>query len=65
MLFLPNITEDVIMQHDVLPAHCTIQIEIYLINFMLWLHLDEEILVIEDSVDEQVWALLYIIDFAS
>lgn len=52
MVLFSNISEYVIMEHDVLPAHCSVQIKIYFIHFVFGLHLDEEVLVIEDSVYE-------------
>lgn len=64
MIFFPNIPKNIIMEHDILPAHCPIQIEVYLINFVFWLHLDEEVVVVEYGVDEKVRAFFYVVDFS-
>jgi hypothetical protein len=57
VLLLPNIPEDVVMEHYVLPTHCPIKVEIDLFHFVFGLHLDKKVLVVEDGVDQQVWAL--------
>lgn len=50
------------MEHDVLPAHCAVQVKVDLVHFMLWLHLDEEILIVENCIHQQIGTFLYVVN---
>lgn len=63
--FLASVAEEFIMEHDILPSDGFVEFEFDLIYFVARLHVDEEIGVIEDGIDEQVWWVLDIVDPAS
>ena len=62
VLFFPNIPENVIMQHNVLPTHRPRDIKVYFIHLVFGLHLDEEILMVESGIYQQVRAFLDVVD---
>lgn len=58
------VLEIFIGKHDVLPSDRR-QVELDLINFVVSLHVDVEVRVVEDRVDKQVWAVLNVVYPAS
>lgn len=63
-LFFFNIMEEVFLKHYELPFHSVKHLELYLINFMAWLCVNEEVCMIEKSIHQKIRAILDIIDFA-
>lgn len=64
-IFLPWVVEQLIIEHYVFPGDGRIEVEFDLINFVARLHMDEEVGVIENGIDEQVWTFLDSIHFSS
>jgi hypothetical protein len=60
-LLFTCIAEEFIMQHDVFPGNGFVEFEFDLVHFVAGLHMDEEVCVAEDGVDEEVGAVLDIV----
>lgn len=50
------------MEHHVLPGDGFVEFELDLIDFVSWLHVDEEVSVVEDGVHQQVGTIFNIVD---
>lgn len=62
--FITSVSEQLIMQHDVLPCDCLIEFKLYLIDLMLRLHVNKEVGVIENGVYEQIRRVLCVVYFS-
>lgn len=49
--FLPYISEELIWNHNVLPSDGFIEFELDLVYFVARLHMDEEVSMVENSID--------------
>ena len=57
--------EGFLLEHDELPLHGVEHVELDLIYFMFGLGVDEEVLVVEEGIDQQIWTILDVEDLAS
>lgn len=64
-LFLTSITKELIVQHDILPSDCFVELELDLINLVPGLHMDEKVGVVEDCIDQKIGAVFNVVDTAS
>lgn len=62
---LANVAEKLIWDHHVLPSYGFVEFELDFIDFVSRLHVDEEIGVVEDGIDQKIRTVFDIINFAS
>ena len=62
--FLAYISKELIRNHNILPSDSFIKFEFNLIYFVTRLHMNEEIGMIENSIDKKIRAIFNVIDFA-
>ena len=63
-LFFTSISKQLIMKHDILPSNRFIKLKINFINLMLWLHMNEEVCVVENGIYKQVRTFVYVVYFS-
>ena len=47
---IPSVPKQLIMQHHILPSNSLIQLKLYLVYLMFWLHVDKKVCVVEYCV---------------
>jgi hypothetical protein len=66
MIFvLAIIPEQLIVEHHVFPGHRLVKLKFDILDSVFGLHVDEEVRVVEDGVNEQIWAVFSIVNTAS
>lgn len=63
-LFISSVSKQFIMKHNILPSNCFIKLELNLINFMFRLHMNKEVSMVKNSVNEQVRRIFSVINFS-
>jgi len=63
-LFISSVSKQFIMKHYILPSNCFIKLELNFINFMFRLHMNKEVSMVKNSVNEQVRRIFSVINFS-
>jgi hypothetical protein len=61
-LLFASVAEEFVVEHDVLPGDGFVEFELDLVDLVARLHVDEEVGVVEDGVDQQVGRVLDVVD---
>lgn len=64
-LFFTSVSEEFIVEHDVLPSDGFVEFELDLVDLVARLHVDEEVSVVEDSINQQIRAVFDVVDPSS
>ena len=59
--FISCIPEELVMKHHILPGDCLVELKLYFVDFVFWLHVNEEIGMVKDGIDQKVRAVLCVI----
>ena len=51
-LFVACVPEQLVVQHHVFPSDCLVKLKLYLVHLVFWLHVNEKVSVVENSVDQ-------------
>lgn len=61
-LLLAGVAEELVVQHHVLPGDGLVELKLDLVDLVARLHVDEEVGVVEDGINQQVGTVLDVVD---
>jgi hypothetical protein len=64
-LLVSCISKQFVMEHNILPGDCFIKLKLDLVYFVLRLHMNKEVGMIENCIHQKIGAFFYVVYFTS